>query len=619
MSNSTSADERDAERAFEALAAACALRFGAERGEPLVSIIVPVFGNWAFTQRCIEAIVRCGGDAPSELIVIDDASEDETPRRLLRLPGVHVVRNGVNVGFVRGCNRGAAIARGRYIFFLNNDAEIQPGAIDALLRRIERDERIGIAGSRLIYPDGTLQEAGGIIWSDGFAWNYGRLEDVRRPEYAFVRDVDYVSGAALMVRTGLFREVGFDERYMPAYYEDADLCFEVRRRGLRVVYEPASVVVHHEGVTAGHDVNAGAKRFYEINRPKFVSKWYDVLKRDHRSYDEVTVRRAARGRGDVKPAVLVIAEHVAGYGPDTRAGSLGETVRALVRARHRVVFLPNDLAGGGDETVRLQDDGVEVLYRTEGDARGPREHLVEALSTVRAVLIDGDRLCRRYLPAVRAAAGVPVIYRATGAVDLACATAADGTVAETAADADRIRSGGDGPVVVGDAVALIEMLFPAVRPPEPPPRSAPAAIRLETEAAPAAPAGAAPGDAGRERDRLTVAVAAARAELERELAAHRMTRRREVESQLVRDEARAEAARLATELEQARWVLQAEADRSRELLRHVVEAQAAADALAAEHAAAVRRAANAEAERDRTLLELNEAGGIAAALAAEHR
>jgi hypothetical protein len=331
------------------------------------------------------------------------------------------------------------------------------------------------------------------------------------------------------------------------------------------------------------------------------------------------VRRAARGRGDVKPAVLVIAEHVAGYGAGAPAGSLGDAVGALIRAGHRVVFLPNDLAAGGADTARLQDDGVEVLFRTEDDPRGPREHLIEALPTVRSVLIDGDRLCRRYLPAVRAAAGVPVIYRAGGMVDLPCATAADGTVTETASDADRVRSAGDGPVVVGDAVALIEMMFPVVRPPEPPPRSSPADARLERDAVPAAPVAARSGDAARERDRLTVAVAAARAELQRELAAHRMTRRREVESQLVRDEARAEAAQLATELEQMRRALQAEADRSRELLRHVVEAQAAADALAAEHAVAVRRAANAEAERDRTLLELNGAGWIAAALEAERR
>jgi len=629
------ADERDDERAFAALSDACARRFAVDRSEPLVSIVVPAYENWAFTRRCIESIVRCGGDATAELIVIDDGSEDETPYLLPRLPGVSVVRNGVNAGFVRSCNRGAAIARGRYLLFLNNDTEIQPGAIGALLRRIERDERIGVTGSRLVYPDGRLQEAGAIIWSDGFAWNYGRLEDARRPEYAFARDVDYVSGAALMVRARLFRDVGgFDERYVPGYYEDADFCFEVRRRGLRIVYEPASVIVHHEGVTAGHDITAGAKRFYEINRPKFVSKWYDVLKREHRPFNDATVRCAARGRGDVKPAVLVIAEHVAPYGADAPAGSLGGVVRALVGAGHRVVFLPDDLDGGGDDVARLQDDGVEVLFHTAGHARGPREPLVEALPTVRLALIDGDALCRRYLPAVRAASDVPIAYRAAGAADLLCAAGADGTVTETEADADRVRAADGGPVAVRDVPALVETLLPAAAPSAAEPVAAPPAgepVALPPAGEPPAPprataepagtrpaAAAAPyRDVTRERDRLTVALASARSQLERERAAHRMTRRREAEWQLARDEAQAEAVRLAAELQRARRAHAAEADRFRELLRHLATAQAAADALAAERTAAVARAVNAEAERDRLLLELNGIVGIAGAVAAE--
>ncbi|HEY0394293.1 MAG TPA: glycosyltransferase family 2 protein [Candidatus Elarobacter sp.] len=618
------------------MATACAARFGVQRGDPIVSIVVPAYENWAFTERCIEAIVLCGGDAPAELIVVDDASKDETPDMLARLPGVNVVRNGVNVGFVRGCNRGAGIARGRYLFFLNNDTEIRPGAVDALVRRIERDERIGIVGSRLVYPNGTLQEAGGIIWSDGFAWNYGRLEDGRRPEYNFARDVDYVSGAALLVRRDVFRALGgFDERYEPAYYEDADLCFAVRARGLRVVYEPASVVIHHEGVTAGHDVNAGAKRYYEINRPKFVSKWYEALKRDHHPYEEAALRRAARGRGDRRPAVLVIAEHVVAYGPGVPAGSLGGAMRELVQAGHRVVLLPHDLAGGGEDTARLQDDGVEVLFRDGGDARGLREHLVEALPTVRLALIDGERLCRRYLPAVRAASDVPVVYRAAGAVDVLCAAAADGTLAEADADAERVRAAGAGPVAVGDAVALLAALVPSPAPSGADAPATPHAVSPGTPpdwgAAPARAAGGAAAGAGRyraaadgtrrdagarERDRLTAAVGALRSQLERERAAHRLTRRREAEWQLAHDEARGDAVRLAAELERARGEHAAELDRCRELLRHVVIAQAAADGLAAERAAALARAANAEAERDRTLLELG-TGGIVAALGAE--
>ena len=110
--------------------------------------------------------------------------------------------------------------------FLNNDTELAGGALNALVDRIASDKSIGIVGSKLIYPDGRLQEAGGIIFSDASGWNYGRLDVAQKPEYAFCRDVDYVSGAAFLIPTALFRSLGgFDDRYAPAYYEDADLCF----------------------------------------------------------------------------------------------------------------------------------------------------------------------------------------------------------------------------------------------------------------------------------------------------------------------------------------------------------------------------------------------------------
>jgi len=460
-------DRTGPDDSFAALSAACAARFANQRGEPQVSIVVPVYGNWDVTERCLEAVTLCDPDVAAELIVIDDASPDETPRALARLSGVNVVRNAENVGFVRGCNRGAAIARGPYLFFLNNDTELYPGAIAALLRRIESDERIGIVGSKLIYPDGTLQEAGGIIWSDGFAWNYGRLDDVALAEYNFTRDVDYVSGAALMIRADLFRAIGgFDERYAPAYYEDADLCFAARQRGMRVVYEPSSAVTHLEGLTAGHDTSTGAKRFYEINRPKFASKWYDVLRHSHYPYAEWNVRRAARGRGERKAAVLVVTDRVPGAGAQDRPGAAAGLVHGLLAAGHRVVVLPDDLASAQPETRALQDAGVEVLVRTSADARDAREHLVQALPTVGLVVLDGAAQCRRYLPAVRAASGIPVLYaQSAGALDPVCVDAADGTVTANAAGADALRGEGRGPAAAWSAFSTVVDLIDRLAPP----------------------------------------------------------------------------------------------------------------------------------------------------------
>src|SRR5690606_3762654 len=132
----------------------------------------------------------------------------------------------------------------------------------------------GLVGSQLLYPDGRLQEAGGLVFDDGSAANYGRFEAPDDPRFASLRDTDYCSGAALAIARALFDRLGgFDGRYAPAYYEDTDLAFAVRAAGCRVLYQPASRVVHLEGASAGTDVRSGIKAYQVRNRAVFAAKW----------------------------------------------------------------------------------------------------------------------------------------------------------------------------------------------------------------------------------------------------------------------------------------------------------------------------------------------------------
>ena len=166
------------------------------------------------------------------------------------------------------------------MLFLNNDTRVTPGWLEALVRCLDEAPNAGLVGAKLIYPDGRLQEAGGIVFSDASGWNYGRFDDPDDPRYAFRREVDYCSGAAILLRTDLFRRLGgFDTRYAPAYYEDTDLAFAVRAAGYKVYYEPASTVVHFEGITSGTDTSTGIKRFQPINHEKFRDKWKLALAR----------------------------------------------------------------------------------------------------------------------------------------------------------------------------------------------------------------------------------------------------------------------------------------------------------------------------------------------------
>jgi GT2 family glycosyltransferase/2-polyprenyl-3-methyl-5-hydroxy-6-metoxy-1,4-benzoquinol methylase/uncharacterized coiled-coil protein SlyX len=354
---------------------------------PLLSVVIPVHGKWDYTRACLLSIERHPPAAPFEVIVVDDASPDRTAELLQASEGVHLVRTEHNTGFVGACNLGARHAQGAYLLLLNNDTEVRPGALDALLDAASGDERIGLVGSMLVYPDGRLQECGGIIWADGTGWNYGRGGDPSAPEFQVRRDVDYCSGAALLVRRELFERLGgFDQRYAPAYYEDTDLAFAVRAQGYRSIVEPRAVVVHHEGVSNGTDPAAGLKRYQEINRAVFVDKWAPALA-DHLPAASALNLWLARQRGPAghHGGLVLVADHQVPT-PDRDSGSvrMHQLLLALVELGQRVVFFPSNGALLQPYTAQLQEHGITVLA---GPAR-QRDFVREAGPGLRLALLS---------------------------------------------------------------------------------------------------------------------------------------------------------------------------------------------------------------------------------------
>jgi GT2 family glycosyltransferase len=254
----------------------------ASTAEPEVSIIIAVHNQLDFTLRCLMAIAERPSQAGVEVIVCDDASHDDTRRVLESVRGIRYLRNEANLGFLLSCNRAAGEARGEYLLFLNNDTQVQEGWLDHMLALFGSEERVGLVGAKLLFPNGRLQEAGGIVWRDGSGYNYGRYDDPGKPEYNVVREVDYCSGACIMIATSLFRQLGgFDPRYAPAYYEDTDLAFRVRQSGRKVLYQPKAVVVHHEGVSNGTDTRSGIKAYLVANQAKFRARWRKELEELH--------------------------------------------------------------------------------------------------------------------------------------------------------------------------------------------------------------------------------------------------------------------------------------------------------------------------------------------------
>lgn len=357
------------------------LRFEAPNA-PTVTVIIPVYGKANHTLHCLSSIKTSRTTTPFEILVIDDCSVDDTAELLALVDGIRVVRNEQNLGFLHSCNKAAALAQGDYLLFLNNDTQVVPGWLDALHATFRDFPDAGLVGSKLLFADGSLQEAGGVIWEDASGLNYGRGDDANRPEYNFLRDVDYCSGASIMVPRKLFLDLGsFDTRYAPAYYEDTDLAFAVRHAGRRVLYQPASVVLHFEGVTSGTDITVGTKAFQAVNQQKFLAKWHQVLAShgnragDIRLMSERKVLRKALVFDWTTPQ------------PDKDSGSIDTVnyIRMLQILGFKVVFCPHDEDYAWHYTDALQQLGVECLYYPYTDT--PKEHLQRFGSSYDLVLL----------------------------------------------------------------------------------------------------------------------------------------------------------------------------------------------------------------------------------------
>jgi len=326
---------------------------------PRVSIVIPAHNKFAVTYNCLASLLLAPNEASFEVIVVDDGSKDQTTGINSIIEGIEYVRSDKAQGFVKACNRGADLAHGDYIVMLNNDTEVSAGWLDELLNVFETFEGIGLAGAKLVYPNGVLQEAGGIVWSNGQPWNYGRDGNPKDPRYNYVRQVDYISGACIMLPTSLWKELGgFDEDFAPAYFEDTDLAFRVREKGYKTVYTPLAEVVHYEGISSGTSTESGMKRFQLVNQPKFKARWAAACSNNGRIGQQVDLIKDR----NINYRALVIDALTPQ--PDKDAGSYAavQEMRILQSLGFKLTFVAESLDYLGDYTEALQRMGIECQY-----------------------------------------------------------------------------------------------------------------------------------------------------------------------------------------------------------------------------------------------------------------
>jgi hypothetical protein len=312
---------------------------------PLVSILVLNYNRAEQLLECLQSVLAHTQDVPYELLVADNASTDRAPEVLQRVDGAQVMLFEQNLGFVRGNNEAAQFARGRYLLLLNNDTFVTPGWLAEMVRTLETWPRCGAVGPRLLFPDGRLQEAGAIVWDDARVNALGPGNDPLAGPYQHVREVDYCSGACLLLRTELYHDLGgLDDRYAPAYFEDVDLCFAVRAHGQAVLYQPAAVVFHHGPSPVSVARTVGQ---CQANRQKFIARWHK----------ELAGHVPGGHRGDLFGAcdrregqrVLVLDR------PNTPA------VDELVRQGAVVTFVPMGESSAETGWFALRQAGIEVL------------------------------------------------------------------------------------------------------------------------------------------------------------------------------------------------------------------------------------------------------------------
>jgi GT2 family glycosyltransferase len=280
---------------------------------PAVSFILVLFNKAHLSLLAIESILRYA-DVSYELVIVDNASSDETPTMLRHFAGAKVIQNSTNIGFGPACMQAAGIATGKYLCFLNNDALLTEGAISAALKNFE-SKRVGAVGGKILLANESLQEAGSIIWSDGSALGYGRGDNPQLPQYNFRRPVDYCSGVFLITPKQLFDKVGgFSTAFSPAYYEDADYCMTLWHNGFRVLYEPLAVVVHYESASSGG--NDFAVPLMASHQNIFRNKWGAALMQ-HYPPDASNVCAARLSIYEKRPWVLYVDDRI----PERRLGA----------------------------------------------------------------------------------------------------------------------------------------------------------------------------------------------------------------------------------------------------------------------------------------------------------
>lgn len=355
-----------------------------EAEKPVVTVIIPIHNQLRYTLNCLYSIMNAEDKVPIEILIINDKSTDNSLEILSRIPGLHILNNSENLGFLRSVNKGINEARGEFVYLLNNDTKVLNGYLSSLLNVFELYKDAGAVGSKLIYADGKLQEAGCLLFEKEIVVNRGASHSVHSPRFNFLRKVDYCSGCSLIFRrkdaTGALNLL--DSVFSPAYYEETDLCMRfTEEQKLNVYYQPLSQIIHYENISY-QQKSENKQKLLEKNHRIFWDRWRENITSPQWIMEKG--RELFNDNKGYSETVLIIEEYLPKYDQDSGSNRFAEIVKILINQSCKVYLLAKNINSENDTAYIkfFEQMGVEVLR----DFSTSKKKIIRVKKQIKAIM-----------------------------------------------------------------------------------------------------------------------------------------------------------------------------------------------------------------------------------------
>ena len=375
---------------------------------PLISIIIAVDKSFNSSYDCLYSILNSEPSISYEILMINEASvnvlELAKYKNFTNLTNIVFYNSNSGKYLFRNYNKVVKLSKGKYIIILKANTKVHKDWLTSLLKVIEKDETIGMVGSKLIYQNGLLKEAGGIVWNNGEFTIFGKGDNAEKSEYNYVKEVDYLSTTSVIIRKSIWENInGFDVRFFSLNYTDIDFAFKIRKNGYKVIYQPKSIVEQYEVFPVEKDMTPLHKT---ISKKKFIEKWENELKYQLNKNNTFI----ARDRGFNKSRIFVIDRFVPNYDKDAGSRCSYMYLNIFKEIGLQVTFLGDNLNIIEPYTTILQQKGIEILFGNEYKDKNFETWLQKNIKNFKYIYLQRPDITSKYIDLIKQYYSGKIIY-----------------------------------------------------------------------------------------------------------------------------------------------------------------------------------------------------------------